>query len=69
VNDAVTLVADEPVARTPEAGDVSICAYCHVVSIFQQDGSLRLATREECGDLPQWAVIHMASRTKNQPVN
>jgi len=69
VNDAVTLVSNEPMDRGPMAGDVSICAYCHVVSIFQANGRLRLATSRECGELPEWAIIHMADRTKQQRRN
>ena len=32
---------------TPQEGSFSICAYCWTISIFQKDGSLKVAKDEE----------------------
>jgi hypothetical protein len=55
VSDGVTQVSNEPIPRGPEPGDISICAYCLTVSVFREDGTLRVASSEECADLPDWA--------------
>lgn len=31
----------------PRPGDISVCAYCHCVNVFEEGGTLRPATLEE----------------------
>ena len=40
--------------EAPRHGDLSICAYCHAVNVFQDDGTLRAATEAEA-----WAAIDL----------
>jgi len=63
VCDAITVVGPAGTAVTPEVGDRSLCAYCGSVNIFLFDGRLRLATPEECEQLPEWAKHWMARRS------
>jgi hypothetical protein len=39
----------------PSVGDVVICAYCHAIQMMTVEG-MRLATPEECKDLPPLAL-------------
>jgi hypothetical protein len=53
--DAVTSISASPEPVRPKAGDICLCAYCHTVNVFNEDGSVRIATSEECASLPDWA--------------
>lgn len=60
--DASALVgSDEPVV--PKEGDLSVCAMCLSIGIFQDDGTLRIATSEECERLPMSVRVCIARMT------
>lgn len=50
-NDAVMSDSDD---GPPQPGDLSVCVYCLSVGVFQPNGSVRLATTEECELVPEW---------------
>jgi hypothetical protein len=59
---------------TPEPGSLSICAYCGVVSIFEDDMSLKPMTLKEIDDLPfkiRSEVMKMSNfiKQKNYSIN
>jgi hypothetical protein len=54
IADAVTVVGPDAI-RVPEPDDAVICAYCHAVQIVIAPGVVRLATSEECSELPELA--------------
>jgi ribosomal protein S27E len=71
VLDAATGVALEPGAvAEPAAGDITCCAYCGAVLVFEAAG-FRLAATEDLAavdpDLRRLVLEFSASRTRNQP--
>lgn len=54
VNDAVMVVNDLASVIMPKPGDLSVCVYCEAIGVFQEDGTVRVATAEECDELPDW---------------
>ena len=41
-------------------GDLTICATCFSIGVVQDNGSLRLATVEECAVVPHWVRERIA---------
>jgi len=50
--------------RAPEPGDVTICVYCSSWLIFNDDMTLRAASRQDIDDLPKDFVYRLIQATK-----
>ena len=46
-----------------KAGDLSVCVVCMTIGVLQEDGMIRIATSEECEDVPIW-VRHRVATTQ-----
>lgn len=45
--DAATVICDPSIRPSPEPGDMTLCAYCHSMAVFDAELNLRELTDEE----------------------
>jgi hypothetical protein len=61
--DAVTGVMNTPPLPGEsmlQPGDLTACVYCWSIGVWQEDGTVRTATPEECEDVPDWVRLQIA---------
>lgn len=64
-HDRATLAVNGSLDDTaPRPGDLSICATCLSVNVFQDGGALRPARVEEIADVPAWLQALVLSRAQ-----
>jgi len=46
----------------PKAGDLSICVGCWSIGVYEDNNTLRVASSEECEQVPDWVRARIAMR-------